>query len=57
MEGVLQGSDVDWISVRPPRLVSRAATGAYRHRSTAWRERARRQWSMLNAASSRRGSA
>ncbi len=30
MEGVLQGSDVDWISVRPPRLVSRAATGAYR---------------------------
>jgi putative NADH-flavin reductase len=30
MEAVLQESDVDWISVRPPRLVNRAATGAYR---------------------------
>lgn len=30
MEAVLQESDVDWISVRPPRLVNRAGTGAYR---------------------------
>jgi putative NADH-flavin reductase len=30
MEAVLQESDVNWISVRPPRLVKRAATGVYR---------------------------
>ena len=30
MEAVLQESDVNWISVRPRRLVKRTATGVYR---------------------------
>lgn len=30
MEEVLGGSDVDWISLRPPRLVAKPATGSYR---------------------------
>lgn len=30
MERILAHSDVDWISLRPPRLVDKAATGRYR---------------------------
>ncbi len=30
METLLRSSDVDWISLRPPRLVDRRATGRYR---------------------------
>jgi putative NADH-flavin reductase len=30
MEAVLRESDVDWIAVRPPRLVGKPPTGAYR---------------------------
>ncbi|WP_261558766.1 NAD(P)-dependent oxidoreductase [Frankia tisae] len=30
MEEILRASDADWISVRPPRLLARPATGAYR---------------------------
>jgi putative NADH-flavin reductase len=30
MEAVLGGSRVDWVSLRPPRLVDKPATGAYR---------------------------
>lgn len=30
MEKILAGSDVDWVSLRPPRLVDKAATGRYR---------------------------
>lgn len=30
MEALLRGSDVDWVALRPPRLVNRSATGRYR---------------------------
>ncbi len=30
MEVLLHGSDVDWVSLRPPRLVNKKATGHYR---------------------------
>jgi putative NADH-flavin reductase len=30
MEALLLTSDVDWVSLRPPRLVNKAATGTYR---------------------------
>ena len=30
MEALLVTSDVDWVSLRPPRLVNKAATGTYR---------------------------
>jgi putative NADH-flavin reductase len=30
MEAVLRGSDLDWICLRPPRLVGKKATGRYR---------------------------
>lgn len=30
MEAVLHASNVDWVSLRPPRLVNRPATGCYR---------------------------
>lgn len=30
MEQILRASDVDWVSLRPPRLVSKPATGRYR---------------------------
>jgi putative NADH-flavin reductase len=30
MESLLQGSELDWISLRPPRLVDKAPTGRYR---------------------------
>lgn len=30
MEGLLRASNVDWVSLRPPRLVSKPATGRYR---------------------------
>lgn len=30
MEVLLRASDVDWVSLRPPRLVNKAATGSYR---------------------------
>jgi len=30
MEALLRGSDLDWVCLRPPRLVSKKATGRYR---------------------------
>jgi NAD(P)H-binding len=30
MEAILNESDADWIALRPPRLVDKPATGAYR---------------------------
>jgi putative NADH-flavin reductase len=30
MEALLRGSDLDWVCLRPPRLVSKEATGRYR---------------------------
>ncbi len=30
MEALLRGSDVDWVALRPPRLVNKKATGHYR---------------------------
>lgn len=30
MEALLQASDVDWVALRPPRLVNKTATGRYR---------------------------
>jgi putative NADH-flavin reductase len=30
MERLLRGSDLDWVCLRPPRLVSRKAAGRYR---------------------------
>lgn len=30
MEALLRANDVDWVSLRPPRLVNKAATGRYR---------------------------
>ena len=30
MEALLRGSDLDWICLRPPRLVTKKATGRYR---------------------------
>jgi len=30
MELLLRGSDLDWVCLRPPRLVSKKATGRYR---------------------------
>ena len=30
MEALLRGSDLDWVCLRPPRLVSKKPTGRYR---------------------------
>ena len=43
MEAVLQESDVDWISVRPPRLVNRALPAPSEHRATCSRSKDHRR--------------
>jgi len=42
MEALLRTSDVNWVSLRPPRLVNRPATGSYRLDATRPLPKARR---------------
>ena len=41
MEAALRGSDLDWVCLRPPRLISKKATGRYRLDATRPLPRAR----------------
>lgn len=41
MEMLLRTSDIDWVSLRPPRLVDKAATGSYRLDASRPLQRAR----------------